>query len=139
MNRTTEEQFEAAWVELEREQKKTLATETAALTDEVDAELQLLLRSIRESLVDDQSDLRAELDKLVRLAQQFREGVVMWQQKAQTSIKVIEEKQKGLGMLVQEVATRSVTRREQLLQHQAQQAAEVRERCSRILHSVDQP
>lgn len=136
MNSTTEAQFDAAWGEVERQQKAQIAEKAQQLEEEVDAELTLLLSGVRESLTEDQRDIQAEFDKLIRMVEQFREGVDLWQLKAKSSIKMIEEKQRSFAMLVEETSIRATAARRDANDRLQRRAAETEEKCHQILSSA---
>ncbi|KPI86807.1 hypothetical protein ABL78_4131 [Leptomonas seymouri] len=136
MNDTTEAQFDAAWSEVERQQKALMSERAQQLEQDVDKELALLLSGVRESLTEDQRDIQAEFDKLIRMVEQFREGVDLWQLKAKSSIKMIEEKQRSFAMLVEETSIRAAAARRNAADRLQKRAAEVEQKCHRILSSA---
>jgi hypothetical protein len=136
MNDTTAAQFDAAWSEVERQQKAQVAERAQQLEQEVDKELALLLSGVRESLTEDQRDLQADFDQLIRMVEQFREGVDLWQLKAKSSIKMIEEKQRSFAMLVEETSIRAAAARRDAADRQQKRAAETEQKCRQILSSA---
>ncbi|KAK7201811.1 hypothetical protein NESM_000247700 [Novymonas esmeraldas] len=133
MNSTTEAQFEAAWGEVEREQQEQLSASTALLDAEVEQELAALLTGVRDSLTEDQRDIQLEFDKLIRMVQQFQQGVEMWQLKARSSIKTIEEKQRNFALLVEETSIRAGAARTECRDRLQKRAAESEARCQQLL------
>lgn len=136
MNGTIEAQFDAAWSEVERRQKAQIAEKAQQLEQEVDKELALLLSGVRDSLTDDQRDIQTEFDKLIRMVEQFREGVDLWQLKARSSIKMIEEKQRNFARLVEETSIRATAAHRNATDRFQKRAAETEEKCRQILSSA---
>lgn len=131
-----EKQIESAWKSVD-EQKDTLISEhSRKLQSSVDDELNTLLQSVRQVLDEDGHQMEKDIEKLQVIAQQFREGVEMWQQKALSSVKMIEEKQRGLSSLVEEASVRTEARRESLMQRQQQRVTDTEESCLRLLQTV---
>ncbi|GET89682.1 hypothetical protein, conserved [Leishmania tarentolae] len=133
MNNTTTAQFEAAWGEVERQQKEKLNTSTEHLNAEVERELTLLLAGVRDALTEDQRDLQSEFDKLIRMVEQFQQGVDMWQLKAKSSIKMIEEKQRNFAMLVEETSIRAAANRRDSIDRLQKRAAETEAHCQQLI------
>ncbi|KPA73500.1 hypothetical protein ABB37_09816 [Leptomonas pyrrhocoris] len=136
MNGTTEAQFDAAWGEVERQQKAQISQKAQLLEQDVDKELALLLSGVRESLTEDQRDIQGEFDKLIRMVEQFREGVDLWQLKAKSSIKMIEEKQRSFAILVEETSIRAAALRRDAIDRLQRRAAETEQKCHLILSSA---
>lgn len=136
VNSTTEAQFDAAWGEVERQQAAQIAEKAQQLEGNVDKELALLLQGVRESLTEDQRDIQGEFDKLIRMVEQFREGVDLWQLKAKSSIKMIEEKQRSFAMLVEETSIRAAAARRDATDLLQKRAADTEQKCKQILSSA---
>ncbi|KAG5475273.1 hypothetical protein LSCM1_03384 [Leishmania martiniquensis] len=133
MNSTTTAQFEAAWGEVERQQKEQLSANTQRLNAEVERELTLLLVGVRDSLTEDQRDIQSEFDKLICMVEQFQQGVDMWQLKAKSSIKMIEEKQRNFAILVEETSIRAAATRRDSIDRLQRRAVETEARCQQFL------
>ncbi|KAG5475531.1 hypothetical protein GH5_04511 [Leishmania sp. Ghana 2012 LV757] len=133
MNSTTTAQFEAAWSEVERQQKEQLSASTERLDVEVERELTLLLAGVRDALTEDQRDIQSEFDKLIRMVEQFQQGVDMWQLKAKSSIKMIEEKQRNFAILVEETSIRAAAARRDSIDRLQKRASETEASCQQLL------
>ncbi|CAJ1027681.1 hypothetical protein, conserved [Leishmania lindenbergi] len=133
MDGTTAAQFEAAWSEVGRQQKEQLSASTERLDVEVDRELTLLLAGVRDALTEDQQYIQSEFDKLIHMVEQFQQGVDMWQLKAKTSIKMIEEKQRSFAMLVEETSIRAAATRRDSTCRLQKRAVETEAHCQQLL------
>ncbi|EPY32122.1 hypothetical protein STCU_02965 [Strigomonas culicis] len=131
-----EKQVESAWKNVDQQKDTLISEHSHHLQNSVDEELRTLLQSVRQLLDDDGQQLEKDVDKLQLIAQQFREGVEMWQQKAQSSVKAIEEKQRVLSLLVEDVSVRTEGRRESLIQRQQQRVADTEDNCFRVLQGI---
>lgn len=136
MNGTTEAQFDAAWGEVERQQKEHIADKSQQLEREVEKELALLLSGVRESLTEDQRDIQGDFDKLIRMVEQFREGVDLWQLKAKSAIRMVEEKQRSFAMLIEETSIRAAAARRDATDRLQRRAADTEQKCGHILSSA---
>ncbi|KAG5501391.1 hypothetical protein JKF63_03204 [Porcisia hertigi] len=133
MNSTIKAQFEAAWSEVVRQQNEQLNASTEGLNAEVERELTLLLAGVRDALTEDQRDIQSEFEKLIRMVEQFQEGVEMWQLKAKSSIKMIEEKQRNFAMLVEETSIRSAAARRDSIDRLQKRAVQTETHCQQLL------
>ncbi|CAC9498743.1 conserved hypothetical protein [Leishmania infantum JPCM5] len=133
MNSTTTAQFEAAWCEVERQQRERLRASTERLNAEVERELTLLLAGVRDALTEDQRDIQSEFDKLIRMVEQFQQGVDMWQLKAKSSIKMIEEKQRNFALLVEETSIRAAANRRDSIDRLQKRAIETEAHCQQLI------
>lgn len=133
---TIEAQLEATLDGVSAQRDEVLRDGGARVTRTADEELAQLLRAVEQSLADEEPALAQEAEKLRRMAEQFREGVTMWQRKAQAAIGMIVEKQNNLSVLVQGTAIRTAARREDLMSRQQQRTDDARERCEDALRGL---
>lgn len=131
-----ESEFDHAWESVAEQRDAQLREDRAGLEQALQEELEILLGSVQQSLAEDQPEIEKEIEKLSQMAREFREGVEMWQRKAQSGVRMIEEKQRALGSLVQETSIRTAARREDLIQRQKQWAEDAKEKCASMLREV---
>lgn len=134
---TIEEDLDAAWQDVARQRDEVVGGGGDRIRATMQRELDVLLQSVRQSLCGDQPALEAGVAKLMRMAEQFREGVELWHTKAKSGVRNIEEKQRALGLLVQDAAIRTAARREDFLQRQRQRSSDTQEKCERLLRVAE--
>lgn len=131
-----QQRIENAWEAVDRQRDAAISEGTQNVNANIEAELASLLRAVQTACSQDEREIEKDVLNLIQMAEQYNAGVLMWQQKAQSSIKTIEEKQRSLGALVQEVSIRTQARKELLLTEQSKRAAETNEKCIDLLRTT---
>ncbi|CCW71131.1 unnamed protein product [Phytomonas sp. Hart1] len=132
-----EQQLAHFWSHIEAQRDQKLKESGDDLEKEVERELDALLTTLSGSMSEDKLKLDSEIERIMRMTYQFREGVETWHRKAEDGISLIKEKQRSLAVLVQETSARTSARREEMLQLQKHRTDEVRESWQKILANAE--
>ncbi|EPY29075.1 hypothetical protein AGDE_03692 [Angomonas deanei] len=125
-----EKEIEKVWNGLDLQKGELLTTGKSRILSDLEVELKLLLNSVRSTLDEENRDVTGNIEKIDSLARQFRDGVELWERKASTSIKMIEERQRSLNTIVEETQSRCNYRNDCLKKRHFERISECDRVCS---------
>lgn len=121
--------LQSSWQASDADREACLHTAANRVYRLVETDLRRMEQKERDAFFEVLPMLEDEVTALLDSAKQFREGIDLWRAKAQRAVSLIEEKQRKLALMVQDVSQNLNARSEALLLHQEQYLETAKYRC----------